>query len=168
MPTHEKNEENLRKLRELIAGIEFAILTTVDHDGILRSRPMATQRIEFDGALYFFTKVNATKVDEIEREHNVCVSFAAPEKQRYVSMSGVARLLRDRAKMEELWFPDLEAWFPGGVKDPELALLWISVTEAEYWHGPFGTLVYLPRLKKRAAGAAFESDENERVELKGE
>ena len=168
MTTHEKNEENVRKLGEMIKGIEFAMLTTVEDDGSLRSRPMATQKTEFDGDLYFFTQINAAKIEEIEREHNVCVSYAAPEDQRYVSMSGLARLLRNRAKMEELWFPDLETWFPGGVKDPELALLWISVTQAEYWHGPFGTLVYLPRVKKRATGAVFESDENERLELKGE
>jgi general stress protein 26 len=152
----------------MIKGIEYAMLTTIEDDGSLRSRPMATQRNDFDGDLYFFTKVNAAKVDEIEREHNVCVSYAAPEDQQYVSMSGPARLLRDRAKMEELWFADLQAWFPRAVKDPELALLWITVTKAEYWRGPFGTLVYMPRVKKRTAGAAFESDENERLELKGE
>jgi general stress protein 26 len=168
MTTHEKHEENVRKLREMIKGIEFAMLTTVEDDGSLRSRPMATQRSDFDGDLYFFTKVNAAKVDEVEREGNVCVSYAAPNEQRYVSMSGVARLLHDRAKMEELWFPDLDAWFPDGLEDPELALLWISVTQAEYWEGPFGTLVFWPRVRKMAAGAAFDGDENEELDLKGE
>lgn len=168
MTTYEKHEENVKKLGEMIKGIEFAMLTTVEDDGSLRSRPMATQRSEFVGDLYFFTKVTDTKVEEVEREHNVCVSYAASEDQRYVSMSGRARLLHDPAKMEELWFADLETWFPGGLKDKELALLWISVTQAEYWHGPFGTLVFLPRVKNRAAGAPFESEENERLELKGE
>ena len=168
MTTHEKHQENVQKLRELIRGIEFAMLTTVESDGSLRSRPMATQRMEFDGDLYFFTKVSAEKVHEVEGERKVCVSYAAPQEQRYVSMSGVARLLNDRVKMEELWFPDLETWFPRGLKDQDLALLWISITQAEYWQGPFGTLVFLPRVKKRAAGAAFASDENEELELKGE
>jgi general stress protein 26 len=168
MTTHEKQEENVRKLGEMIKGIEFAMLTTSEDDGSLRSRPMATQRGEFDGDLYFFTKVSAPKVDEVERDRNVCVSYAAPEDQCYVSMSGLARLLRDRAKMEEFWFPDLETWFPKGLEDPDLGLLWISVTQAEYWQGPFGTLVYLPRVKKMAMGTAFESDENEKLDLKGE
>src|ERR671918_504013 len=99
MTTHEKHEENVKKVGKMIEGIEFAMLTTVEDDGTLRSRPMATQRTEFDGDLYFFTKVNTAKVDEVEREHNVCVSYAAPQDQQYVSLSGVARLLRDRAKM---------------------------------------------------------------------
>ncbi len=167
MTTHEKHQENVRKLREMIKDIEFAMLTTIEHDGCLRSRPMATQKIEFDGDLYFFTKAGAPKVDEVENDHHVCISYAAPGEQRYVSMSGVARLLRDRTKMEEVWFEDLETWFPHGLEDPELALLWISVTQAEYWEGPFGTLVYLPRVTKMAAGMEFERDENEILELKG-
>jgi general stress protein 26 len=44
MTTHEKHEENVKKLREMIKGIEFAMLTTIEDDGSLRSRPMATQR----------------------------------------------------------------------------------------------------------------------------
>jgi general stress protein 26 len=168
MTTHEKHEENVRKLREMIKGIEFAMLTTIEDDGSLRSRPMATQKVEFDGDLYFFTQANAPKVDEVESDRHVCVSYAAPENQRYVSVSGLARLLRDRTKMEEFWFGDLETWFTHGLDEPELALLWICVTKAEYWEGPFGTLVYLPRVKKMAAGAEFERDENEELDLKAE
>jgi general stress protein 26 len=168
MTTHEKHQQNVRKLREMIEGIDFAMLTTVQDDGSLHSRPMATQKVEFDGDLYFFTKRSTLKVEEVERDRQVCISYTAPEKQRYVSMSGVGRLLRDRATMEQFWFADLETWFPAGLEEPELALLWISVTEAEYWEGPFGTLVYLPRLKKMAAGMGFEYDENEKLELKGD
>jgi general stress protein 26 len=168
MTTHEKHEENVRKLRELIKGIEFAMLTTSEADGSLRSRPMATQQVEFDGDLYFFTKASAPKVGEVESDRHVCISYAAPDEQRYVSMSGLARLLRDRAKMEEFWFPELEVWFPNGLKDPDLALLWISVTQAEYWEGPSGTLVHMAGVKTMAAGAAFEDSDNEKLDLKGE
>jgi general stress protein 26 len=82
-------------------------------------------------------------------------------------MSGRARLLRDRAKMEELWFAELKAWFPDGLEDPELALLWISVTQAEYWEGPSGTFMYMSGLKTMAAGAAFDHSDNEKLNLKG-
>jgi general stress protein 26 len=156
MTTHEKLDENLRKLRQMIKGIDFAMLTTVEDDGSLRSRPMATLKGEFEGDLYFFTKAGAPKVDAVERDRHVSVSYAAPETQRYVSMSGLARLLRDRKMMEELWFPELKVWFPGGLEEPDLALLWISITQAEYWEGPFGTILYLGGVKTMAAGAAFE------------
>ncbi|HEX8844718.1 MAG TPA: pyridoxamine 5'-phosphate oxidase family protein [Pyrinomonadaceae bacterium] len=166
MATHEKHEENVRKLWEMIKEIEFAMLTTAEDDGTLRSRPMRTLDVEFDGDLYFFTGAGSPKVGEIERDRHVCVSYAAPEDGRYVSMSGLARLLRDRAKMEELWSPELKAWFPDGLEDPELSLLWISVTQAEYWEGPSGTLVDLAGVKVMAAGATFGESENEKLDLK--
>ncbi len=169
MTTHEKHEENVAKLREMIKGIEFAMLTTADDDGSLRSRPMATQKVEFDGDLYFFTKAGAPKVDEVERDRHVCVSYAAPEEQCYVSMSGTALLMRDRQKMEELWSPVLKAWFPGGLADPELALLKISVTQAEYWEGPSSTVVYLVGLAKAfVVGETYRPGENEKLDLKGQ
>jgi general stress protein 26 len=167
MTTHVEHEENVRKLRELIKGIEVAMLTTIEDDGSLRSRPMATQKIEFAGDLYFFTKVSMPKVEEVERDRHLCVSFAAPEKQCYVSMSGRARLLRDRAKMEELWFPELKVWLPDGLEDPELVLLWITVTQAQYWEGPSATLMYMLGLKTMAAGAAFDDRNNQKLNLKG-
>lgn len=165
MATHEKHEENVHKLREMIEGIEFAMLTTSEDDGTLRSRPMATQKVEFDGDLYFFTRASAPKVDEVERDRHVCVTYAAPEDGRYVSMSGLAHILRDRAKMEELRSPELKAWFPDGLEDPELALLWISVTQAEYWEGPSGTFVYLEGVKTMAAGAAFGDVKGEKLDM---
>jgi general stress protein 26 len=167
MTTHEKQEENVRKLRELIKGIKVAMLTTAEDDGSLRCRPMLMLDVEFDGDLYFFTKVSAPKVEEVERDRHVCVSYVASQDQRYVSMSGLARVLRDRAKMEEFWAPELRAWFPDGLKDPELALLWISVSQAEYWEGPSGTLLNMAGVKAMAAGMAFGDSENEKLELKG-
>jgi general stress protein 26 len=166
MTTHEKQEENVRKLRELIKGIKVAMLTTAEDDGSLRCRPMLMLDVEFDGDLYFFTKASAPKVEEVERDRHVCVSYVASQDQRYVSMSGLARVLRDRAKMEEFWAPELKAWFPDGLKDPELALLWISVSQAEYWEGPSGTLVNMAGVKAMAAGMAFGDSENEKLELK--
>ncbi len=169
MTTHEEHEENVGKLRGMIKGIEFAMLTTAEDDGSLRSRPMATQKVEFDGDLYFFTKAGAPKVDEVERDRHVCVSYAAPEDQCYVSMSGTALLTRDRQKMEELWSPVLKAWFPGGLDDPELALLKVSVTHAEFWEGPSSTVVYLVGLAKAfVAGETYRPGENEKLDLKGQ
>jgi general stress protein 26 len=37
-------EEEIKKLVDLIHDVKIAMLTTVDHDGSLRSRPMATQQ----------------------------------------------------------------------------------------------------------------------------
>ena len=159
--------ESIKKLSEMIKGIDFAMLTTVDVDGTLRSRPMSTQQAEFDGVLWFFTRASSHKVDEVEHDHRVNVSYAEPEDQRYISLSGTARLVRDRKRMEELWNPVLKAWFPKGLEDPDIALLKVDVNQAEYWDSSSSTMAHLfGFVKAVAAGAEFRPGENEKLDLK--
>lgn len=114
-------------------NIKFAMLTTVEEDGSLHSRPMTTQDIEFDGDLWFFTSASSPKVWEAGHHRQVNVSFADPEKSKFISASGSATLLRDRAKMEQLWKAPYKVIFPNGLDDPDLALLKVTVERAEYW-----------------------------------
>lgn len=159
--------EDVKKLGEKIADIEFAMLTTIEEDGRLRSRPMSTIRVDFDGNLYFFTRASSPKVDEVEREREVCVSYAKPDDQLYVSVSGKGRIVRDREKMKELWNPILKAWFPEGLDDPEVALLEIHVEQAEYWDGPSSTIVYLAGLAKSLiSDEPYKPGDHEKLDLK--
>src|SRR3954464_1882509 len=122
-------QQDVQKLAELIKDMKFAMLTTVEPDGSVRSRPMATQQAPFDGTLWFFTEVNSGKVSEIQGERHVNVSYANDDSQTYVSVSGKASVVQDRAKAERLWSPSYKAWFPMGLDDPTLALLKIDVAE---------------------------------------
>ena len=139
----EQNSDQIEKLGELIGDIKMAMLTTIDEDGSLRSRPMATSKAEFDGDLWFFTRATSTKVNEIDKHVEVNLSYADPGKNSYVSVSGKGETLRDKAKAKELWNPILKAWFPDGLEDPELALLRVKVEKAEYWDSPSSKVVQL-------------------------
>ena len=119
------------------------MLSTVDKDGTIRSRPMATQDVEFDGTLWFFTRASSPKVEELEQEHQVNVSYADTSGQTYVSISGTARMVRDEAKNKELWNAAMKAWFPKGPEDPETALLRIDARKAEYWDTPSSAVVHV-------------------------
>ncbi len=136
----ETREESIEKLNGLIKDVEIAMLTTID-TGVLRSRPMQTQEAEFTGDLWFFTSSNTHKTEEIERDNRVNVSYSSPTRNTYVSVSGTASLVSDRAKIEELWNPVLKAWFPKGLDDPTLILLKVSVEQAEYWDATSSAIV---------------------------
>src|SRR2546425_11584022 len=103
MTTQTGRNGRLDKLTELIEDIRIAMLTTAMPDGTLRSRPMATQQVESDGDLWFFTQASAAKTEEIRVTSHINVSYAEPRENRYVSVSGTAAVVRDRGKMEELW-----------------------------------------------------------------
>jgi general stress protein 26 len=136
-------QQQFSKLSELIKDIRIAMLTTIDDDGSLRSRPMVTPQQEFEGTLCFFVGVDAPMVEESQHHNQVNVSFADPERQQYVSISGTATLVRDRQRMQEIWSPWVRPWFPRGLDDPNLALLQVGVEKAEYWDVPSSTMVQL-------------------------
>lgn len=154
------------KLAELIKDIRFAMLTTQEPDGTLRSRPLTTQREEFDGDLWFFIGAGSGTAREVRHDEQVNLSYAAPENDSYVSISGRARVVRDRQKMEALWNPVYKAWFPEGLGDPNLALLRVEATQAEYWDAPNGKVVQLVGFAKALlTGQQFQGGENEKVDL---
>lgn len=157
--TEQARAEALEKLRELIAEINFAMLTTVSADRSLRSRPMAT--LQFDtqaGELWFFATDDSPKVDEISIERQVGLSYSEPSKQSYVSVSGRATLLRDTEKAAELWTPMAKLWFPKGLDDPRLVLLCVEIESAEYWDAPANAMVQLYELAKRGLSGEGEEE----------
>ncbi len=133
MHNDENHREGMERVRKLIDGIEFAMLTTEEEDGHLRSRPMATLELDEDGALWFFTGAGSHKMEEIDQHRQVNLAYMDKEHSRYVSISGRAELVHDKEKIESLWKPVFKAWFPDGLEDPDLALLKVSVERAEYW-----------------------------------
>ena len=162
----DNQQEAITKLISLIEKIEFAMMTTIDTDGVLRSRPMATQKTEIDGDLYFFTSDKTHKAEEIERDNRVNLSFAEPRDNVYVSVSGTASISHDRAKMEELWNPALKAWFPDGLDTPGICLLKVNVEQGEYWDSPSSTLVHaVGFVKALVTGKRADGGENEKINL---
>jgi len=139
----EAHDETVEKLWSMIRGIGIAMLVTRDATGELRARPMANQQADaFDGSLWFFTRDDTPKVGETAIDHAVCAAFADASDQEYVSVSGHARIVRDRAKIDELWSEALATWFPEGRDDTRIALIQVEIHKAEYWDAPSGAMVH--------------------------
>ena len=160
------DQDQADKLWALIKSTKFAMLTTED-GGELRSRPMAASQSAFDGTLWFFTHASAHKVDEVRAEQRVGVSYADPDQQNYVSMSGRATLVRDQAAIDRHWAEQLRTWFPNGKEDPDVALLRVEVTRAEYWDAPNSTMLHAyGYVKARLTGEPPAGGENQKIEVR--
>lgn len=160
---------HIQRLAALIKDIRIAMLTTIAADGRLVSRPLGTQEVKFDGDLWFATECDSSKVADITADPRVNVSYAAPDRNIYVSVAGRASLVRDRARIEEFWSPAMKVFFPNGKDDPNLCLIRVKADSAEYWEGPdtlLGKALYF-------ALAAMTDDplvlsDNERIDLSRE
>ncbi|UII24777.1 pyridoxamine 5'-phosphate oxidase family protein [Fulvivirga maritima] len=129
------------KLKETIASIEVAMLATKTEDSELVSRPMYTLHMDKDGYLWFFTSKGSPKMDDIEENNHVNVSYADTHSHTYASVSGTAICVDDQELKSKLWNDSHKAWYPKGVDDPNLCLLRVSVQSAEVWDQDTATMV---------------------------
>ena len=161
----DSKQDSVKKLKELLEAIDFCMMTTID-GGQMRCRPMSTQAAEFDGEVWFFTRDNTHKMDEIAKDDRVCLGYSNPNDNTYVSVSGRGEISKDRAKMEELWNPILKAWFPDGLDDPNICLMKVTAEHAEYWDASSGKLVQLfGFVKALATGQEADYGENKKMDL---
>jgi len=132
----------LARLKALIESIRIGLLTTVDLDGSLHTRPVETLRCDDDGTLWFFTDHQSPKAQELSHDMRVSVGYSDPSKKTYVVVAGHASILRDKALAAELWSFAQRAWYPKGLQDEHLSILRVSLERAEYWETP-GKASYL-------------------------
>jgi len=139
-----------QQLWDLIKGIRFAMFVTRHDNGHLHARPMTTQnrQLDADDTLWFFMSRGGDPVDDLAAQPDVNLSYADTDKDRFVSVSGTARVVENMAKKTELWTKMAQAWFPGGVDDPDLALVEVKVSHAHYWNVTESKITQLYQMAK--------------------
>lgn len=133
MKTEPQTNPEFSRLCDLIENIPVAMLTNLDAEGNLVSRPMSPMEMDRNGALWFFIDLRHAKVEHMGLAN---LSFADAGRATYVSMSGRGQIHMDRARTTQLWTPFVRPWFPEGADSEYLALLKFVPDAAEYWDAP--------------------------------
>jgi general stress protein 26 len=154
-------QEELETLRDLIKDVDTAMLTTISEEGLV-SRPMKTQEVEFDGDLWFLTKKDTEKYEEILHENEVNVAYAG---KSYVSIRGRAELVDDLAKKKELWSKTYEKILQTSYDDPNIVLIKVKAESAEYWDTGSFTKNMVFFYKRFTGQEAEDTNINETLEL---
>jgi general stress protein 26 len=131
--------DDLKKLFSHIDEIEIAMMTTRRSDGHLQSRAMATQKRAAGADLWFVTTDGTQKLRDLAADPHVNLSYYKDRTREWISVSGIASLSRDRARIHELYAPDWKAWFPnegdprhGTKDDPRMVLIGVDVHAAVF------------------------------------
>jgi len=129
----------LAQMYEHIDDIEIAMMTTRRADGHLQSRAMATQKRAAGADLWFVTYEGSQKLRDLAADPHVNLSYYKDRTREWVSVSGMARISRDRATIHELYATDWKAWFAdegdprhGTKDDPRMVLIGIEVYAAVF------------------------------------
>lgn len=125
----EREEADRQAVAEVVEKANIAVVTTVDEDGSLVSRPLALPDRRFDGDLYFFTPDPTDKTEQTR--DNAAVNVAIEHHGSYLSIAGTGSISKDPELIDELWSGHAEAWFEQGRDDPTVALLKVHADSAE-------------------------------------
>jgi len=123
------------RLWEMIKDIRFGMLTHRHPEGGLHAHPLTTQNkgLGPQNILYFFVSKTTELGQRLQADGNVNVSYSDPHKDVYVSITGRAVISEDADAKQRLFNSMAKAWFPGGASDPDLELVEVHITHAEYW-----------------------------------
>jgi general stress protein 26 len=103
--------------------------------GAGHAQPMTAQ---FDddtpgNTLWFFTSNESDLVHALDTRHAAIAHFASKGHDLFAAIDGELTLDNDRAMIERLWNPYVDAWFEGGKNDPKVALLRFVPGDAQIW-----------------------------------
>ena len=122
--------ETLDALKSIIKSARVAMLVTHSPENRLVARPMQLQEVEFDGDLWFLTRTDTDKYEEIKTNDDVNVIIS---EKSYASISGTAEIADDLNKKKEFWNKAYEVMFDMDYTDPRLILIKVKSETAEYW-----------------------------------
>lgn len=137
------HQETHSRVWDIIEKTGVGMLTT-RFDGGLRARPLEPRPDRAEGAIYFVTDVRGAKDDEIEAAPEVCLVVIDHKEKAYLSITGRASVVDDRAKAAAIWKKTDNMWWKGP-DDPNVRVLRLVPEKAELWDGP-----------SNSAAAAFE------------
>lgn len=129
-----ETRQAMQRVGEMIRSVHVAMLTTTDDRGHLRTRPMVTHQSELDDELWFYIDARSGLIDDLTGHHQVGITYVDSGKNRYLSVAGIAHVVRDDALLKRFWNRRAAEWFPDGPdRDPHLALLRVQIEEIEMW-----------------------------------
>jgi general stress protein 26 len=117
--------------QDILQSFNTAMLTTIGDDGKPRSRPMRIAETCEDNVLWFVTSAESGKIEEVAINDKVAITMQGGGK--FLSLTGVGKVVTDQSKMDEIWSDTWKIWFPEGKNDPSIVLLKIEPQEGEYW-----------------------------------
>jgi general stress protein 26 len=161
--TADGNDGNVERVWDLAKKIAIAMLVTRDGE-MLRSRPMGAHVVREDNTIYFLTDARRHKDEEIARDSHVNLAFADTSGQKYVSISGIAKVSNDRAKIRELFSTPAKAWWDSA-EDPNIRVLKITPAEAEFWDSPGTVISYIKMAAAAVTGTRPDLGDNRKVAI---
>ena len=88
--------------------------------------------VTYKGDCYFFTYEKTQKVKDIETNASVVLNYEGSDGM-YISVSGKAKLIRNKSSYAGHWDESLKNWFKNGINTRGLVLIHVKGSRLRYW-----------------------------------
>jgi len=154
----------IEKLQELVTKTSTCFFCSNIKTGIpFSTRPMAVQKADDEGNLWFLSSNDSHSYDELQNDPFVQLLFQGSPHSDFITISGTAKMSKDKQKIKELWEPIMKTWFTEGENDPRIAVIKVEPSEAYYWDNKHGNAI---AFLKMAAGAIIGKTLDDSIEGK--
>lgn len=155
-------EEAVDKLKEMGKDAPTCFFCTKIRKGQpFSTRPMSVQQIDEEGNFWFLSATDSNKNEELRLNKSVQLLFQQSKYSDFLTIYGKARILKNKAKIKELWNPILKAWFTEGENDPRITLIRVTPSQGYYWDTKHGKVV---AMVKTAVGALLGKTFDDSIE----
>jgi len=125
--------EAIEQIKNIVEDVHICMLCTNLSQTPVATCPMATQVVEDNGLIWFFSTKNSDHNRDIINDDRVQLIYSHPGNYSFLSLYGTAEIMHDRQKIDELWKSDAKIWFQEGKDDPNLTLLCFRPEQGYYW-----------------------------------
>jgi general stress protein 26 len=154
----------IEKIKELIDKANSCFFCTrINSHESFSTRPMAVQKVDDDGTLWFLSAADSHKNEELATDDRVQLLFQGSHYSDFLNIYGTASITKDKEKIKELWSPTLKVWFTEGEDDPRISVIQVTPSEGYYWDTKHNMMV---GMVKRLVGAAIGKTLDDSIEGK--
>lgn len=125
--------KTVRFISNKMKNLDICMMNTLGTGGTINTRPMSNNRdVTYKGESFFFSRGDTRKVKDIKKKKAVTLAYEGT-KGLYIIVTGKARLLTDKATLQEHWVDSLNQWFKDGIETEGLTLIAVKADHIHYW-----------------------------------
>ncbi len=148
----------IQKIKKLVKDSNTCHFVTNLSNTPLSSRPMATQKVDEEGNIWFMSDKDSDKNKEIQTDNRVQLFYSAHGSYEYLSVYGTAEIIFDKEKIHEMWTNFAKAWFTEGEDDPAISLLKVTPEDGYYWDTKNNKIFSLFKIAKSIVTGKTDDD----------
>lgn len=133
---HNPEDQLWQQLADIHAGM-LGIEGSSQH-----MQPMAHHIDRDTKTIWFFSKKTSDLVRSVGTGNRGHFCIVGKDHDYHACLSGTISQSTDRAKIDELWSPVVNAWFEGGKDDPDVVLLKMTLYDAAIWASSGNALTF--------------------------